>query len=166
VLLLSVDRFNTISLWLADMLVVSYGSSTHTSVVEKVIDVVKELFKINNFNSAMALMTALNNASIMRLKQLWDGVKREQRDYFRRFELFMSAKDNFKSYRKHLTQVAQSNKQKAQGSKTPLIPFLGKPSRLRISFNVKLTPVHVCSSVPARSDVHQRRQLGHQGPPA
>ena len=92
-------RFNTISLWLADMLVVSYRSSAHTTVVEKVIDVVRELFKINNFTSAMALMTALNNASVMRLKHLWDGVKKEQRDHFRRIELFMSAKDNFKSYR-------------------------------------------------------------------
>jgi hypothetical protein len=47
----------------------------------------------------MAVMSALHNASVQRLRGLWSSVRKEHRDCFLHFELFMSPKDNYKNYR-------------------------------------------------------------------
>lgn len=142
------QRFNVMSSWLADMIVETYGRAAHSAVLEKAVEVLKvnddvspipsppsggtdvhddgaqALFKLNNFNSAMALMSGINNAAVQRLKNLWTGARKEQKEMFHRFELFMGSRDNFKNYRKHLARISESNKKSSQ-AKTSVIPFFG-----------------------------------------
>lgn len=119
------QRFNTISLWLAESVIDSYGRNAHTAVVEKIIEVLKELFKMNNFSSGMAVLSALNNSSVQRLRNLWTAVRKEHRDLVNHFELFMGMTDNFKNYRRHLRKLQQATSDMTRANrKTPLIPFL------------------------------------------
>lgn len=110
---------------------------------------------MNNFSSGMAVLSALNNSSVQRLRNLWTAVRKEHRDLVNHFELFMGMTDNFKNYRYgapsgppharhtshrsyHTTQPAFSNNRRhlrklqqatsdmtRANRKTPLIPFLG-----------------------------------------
>ncbi len=54
---------------------------------------------MNNFSSGMAVLSALNNSSVQRLRNLWTAVRKEHRDLVNHFELFMGMSDNFKNYR-------------------------------------------------------------------
>lgn len=47
----------------------------------------------------MAVLSALNNSSVQRLRNLWTAVRKEHRDLIHHFELFMGMTDNFKNYR-------------------------------------------------------------------
>jgi hypothetical protein len=49
------QRFNTISLWLADLVVESYGRAAHTAVVEKIV----EVLKVSNFLLSRSLSLSL-----------------------------------------------------------------------------------------------------------
>jgi hypothetical protein len=94
----------------------------------------------------MAVLSALNNSSVQRLRNLWATVRKEHRDAIHHFELFMSMSDNFKHYRYvigssprhswiHLSHIdhliifmppyrRHITKMTDQAKKTPVVPFL------------------------------------------
>lgn len=100
--------------WVADSILSETEQKKRTQVLKHWIKVGERCAQINNFNSLMAIMCALNSSTISRLKRTWDGLTRSQRtslDHLR------SITDHQRNYAVYRSKVRQSN--------LPCLPFLG-----------------------------------------
>ena len=106
--------FNKLSLWAVGMILDKTTELERAEVVEKIIEVIDELMELNNFNTSMALYSALTVNAIHRLQATFAKVKRNRMKQLHRFDEFFSANTNFQTYR---SMVGNEN--------MFCIPFLG-----------------------------------------
>ncbi|ORX55209.1 ras GEF [Hesseltinella vesiculosa] len=115
-LMASISHFNFISAWVITMLVTQPRLSKRVLLLEKFMMIAVELRDLNNYNTLMALLAGINNASILRLKHTQAAI--EKRKIFKRFqslERLMSSDRSFASYRLALKA----------SSRSPHIPYFG-----------------------------------------
>lgn len=111
-----IDRFNRLGFWVSSIICLQQSDiKRRAEVLEKVMGVVKHCYRLQNFNSLMALMSGLNTTPVSRLKKTWElASKSKYIGIYREIEQKMSYQSNFKAYRE------------LEGSaKTPFIPFFG-----------------------------------------
>jgi len=85
-------------------------------MVEKLIEVANLLLNMNNFQSLGTILTALSQASISRLRSVWDRVSKYHLSLFHQMEELLSPKSNFSAYRKHLAQLTANQELAAKQS--------------------------------------------------
>lgn len=88
-------------------------------IVENYIKVLKESYRIHNFNGMMAILSGLNNASVRRLKKTWALVGAKHLETLRQMEELMASAFNYRTYRGLVSQI---DKEPRPG---PLVPFMG-----------------------------------------
>lgn len=83
-------------------------------VVEFWIDVGKECRVRHNYNSLMAIISALNMTSVTRLKKMWATIRSKSAQDIKDLESVLDPSSNFKNYRKTIAALPED---------APCIPF-------------------------------------------
>jgi hypothetical protein len=109
-----IQRFNEVSSWVATNILWQETMDSRVKVFVKIIQTAHCLFKLNNFNATLAIISGLNNAAIHRLKFTFNEVPKKERAVLTLLMEKMSSKSSYKEYRLLLKRVSP-----------PKIPYLG-----------------------------------------
>eukprot|EP01080_Neovahlkampfia_damariscottae_P010131 gene10131-2550_t len=110
--------FNQISAWVANMITLPESLRVRKSLYIKAVNITRNLFKINNLNSCLALNAALQNAGVHRLKFTKEGVDANAEKDIKNIEYILTdTRDNQKAYKTHLNEI------KLQ--RLPTMPYIG-----------------------------------------
>ena len=109
--------FNQISSWIANMICLPESLRVRKSLYQKAVNITRNLFKMNNLNSCLALNAALQNAGVHRLKFSKEGIDSNAEKELKNIEYVLTdTKDNQKAYKTHLNEI------KLQ--KLPTMPYM------------------------------------------
>eukprot|EP01090_Pellita_catalonica_P002711 TRINITY_DN12286_c0_g1_i1.p1 TRINITY_DN12286_c0_g1~~TRINITY_DN12286_c0_g1_i1.p1 ORF type:complete len:355 (+),score=31.60 TRINITY_DN12286_c0_g1_i1:201-1265(+) len=113
-LLEMVEIFNSISAWVSTAIVVTPSARQRAKVMTKFIKVANHLRDMNNYHAVTAIVSGVNNSSVLRLK--WTRAKVHKRflTSLKSLEDLVSMEGSFKNYRQAL-----------KGSAEPCIPYIG-----------------------------------------
>ncbi|CAG9861022.1 unnamed protein product [Phyllotreta striolata] len=103
------EHFNKMSYWARTKILTAEGKDTREKYFAKFIKIMKHLRKINNFNSYLALLSALDSAPVRRLewqKQVQEGLKE--------YCALIDSSSSFRAYRMALAET-----------QPPCIPYIG-----------------------------------------
>lgn len=109
-----IAKSNLIGSWIVAEILKEANVKKRASLIEHYISVVEESFALNNFHSAMVVLSILRDSSVARLRLTWERVSRKSRELFEAFETKMDDEDNFAAYR---TAYAQAP--------PPKLPYMG-----------------------------------------
>jgi hypothetical protein len=109
-----IQRFNEVSSWVATNILWQDTMEARVKVYTKVIQTAHALFKLNNFNATLAIISGLNNAAIHRLKFTFNELPKREKAALQLLMEKMSSKGSYKEYRELLKRVSP-----------PKIPYLG-----------------------------------------
>ena len=96
------NRFNKFTYWIMTQIVLEKEIIKRSCRITKFILILKQLEKLNNFNSMAQICHSLNSHVISRLKQTWNLVKDEHKLELKRISRILSHIYNFKKYREEL----------------------------------------------------------------
>jgi len=105
---------NTFCSWVSGCIVTEKHLEKRVQIMQRMILLAYNLFKVNNFNGAMEVYSALSNKAIYRLKQTRDALSSKCKACYQELENYFSPDNNYKAYREILRQAPH-----------PKIPFLG-----------------------------------------
>uniref|UniRef100_A0A3Q2U7P9 CRK SH3-binding GNRP n=1 Tax=Fundulus heteroclitus TaxID=8078 RepID=A0A3Q2U7P9_FUNHE len=103
------EHFNNMSYWVRSLIIQQEKAQDREKLLLKFIKIMKHLRKLNNFNSYLAILSALDSAPIRRLewqKQTSDGLEE--------YCTLIDSSSSFRAYRAALAEV-----------EPPCIPYLG-----------------------------------------
>eukprot|EP00013_Stygamoeba_regulata_P001241 CAMPEP_0177637468 /NCGR_PEP_ID=MMETSP0447-20121125/4986_1 /TAXON_ID=0 /ORGANISM="Stygamoeba regulata, Strain BSH-02190019" /LENGTH=533 /DNA_ID=CAMNT_0019139395 /DNA_START=73 /DNA_END=1671 /DNA_ORIENTATION=- len=109
-----VNHSNKVSYWIATQILSKERVSSRAHRVTKYIECMEECLKIQNYNTMMEIMAALNIVSVSRLKKTWELVPLKTLNSFRSMERLMDTRSNYSEYRSQI-ETAESS----------CLPFLG-----------------------------------------
>ena len=109
-----VHRFNNVSNWVIRTIVETPNLQERGDVVMYFFEVLRELRALNNFNGVMELVSALQNATITRLKFTFAELSSKRLKLLEECAAQMSQERNFKTIRAELANV-----------EGPCVPFFG-----------------------------------------
>ncbi|KXS11043.1 ras GEF [Gonapodya prolifera JEL478] len=119
-----IDSFNHVSYWAATEIVTQPELKNRLKVVEKLIKIAKELRRLNNFNSLLAIVSGLNNSCVSRLKSTWEALSSKATETRAELERLVNPEGNFGVYRA-LYAAFQCGEGDSQGSSsTAMKPFI------------------------------------------
>jgi len=108
-------QFNMWSGMVATDIILANSLMDQVMMVKQYIRILHHLYRMNNFQSLMAVMSGLNCSSVSRLKRVWSRIPVKYTELFASMEQVMTPLGNFKYYR----QILAENK-----DKQPIIPYL------------------------------------------
>mmetsp|Transcript_19926 Transcript_19926/g.50605 ORF Transcript_19926/g.50605 Transcript_19926/m.50605 type:complete len:635 (+) Transcript_19926:130-2034(+) len=117
------DRFNSVSFWVATLILSTKSQTTQVEIVERFIDTALRLFKMNNYNSLMEVFSGLDMHAIQRLKGLWKRVSATSRERYSQLSMLMSPMNNYREYREHFSNILK--KRSAKQGRMPVLPYVG-----------------------------------------
>jgi hypothetical protein len=100
-----IARFNKVSFWIAGAIVSEPVLSRRQLVMERVIQLAAALLALNNFNSLMAVYSALNLGPVSRLKATRAGLAEDVLALQTTVEAAMNGAKNFAAYRSRLAAL-------------------------------------------------------------
>lgn len=109
-----IQRFNQVSSWVATNILWQGSMEGRVKVYTKVIQTAHALFKLNNFNATLAILSGLNSAAIHRLRFTYNELPKKEKGVLALLMEKMSSKSSYKEYRETLKRVGP-----------PKIPYLG-----------------------------------------
>ncbi|KAJ1506464.1 hypothetical protein HMI54_005062 [Coelomomyces lativittatus] len=112
------NAFNKISYWVATEICTQPELQQRVKTFEKLISIAKHCRRENNFNTCMAIIAGLNNASVLRLKETWRELSSKSLNTYRGLESLFSQSHNYSQYRQVLAALDRDRK-------TPFVPFFG-----------------------------------------
>mmetsp|Transcript_637 Transcript_637/g.885 ORF Transcript_637/g.885 Transcript_637/m.885 type:complete len:501 (+) Transcript_637:242-1744(+) len=109
-----VERFNTVSFWVATEIVMKTDIKDRVVALKKFISVAEALAQMNNFNGVMEVIAGLNLFAVERLRNTWAQVPSKMEQVVRDLNALMENRGNYKEYRNAL-----------KNCKGPCVPYLG-----------------------------------------
>ena len=110
-----IDRFNKLSLWIAEEILSYDKAKSRALVIEKFILIAEECRKMNNFNDCVNITTAINIFPIKRLNKAWRRINFENMKLFKNLNDLCSFANNYALLRDETLKA--NNK--------PCVPYLG-----------------------------------------
>eukprot|EP00732_Lithocolla_globosa_P002602 Lithocolla_globosa_v1_NODE_1757_length_2360_cov_9.253796.p1 type:complete len:706 gc:universal NODE_1757_length_2360_cov_9.253796:2264-147(-) len=107
-----IERFNNLGWWVATEICRNIDPKLRVACLEKMVQIMKRLFQMQNYNDTMAILSGLQSIPIYRLKKTWAQVPSKKS--YAEICTKLSPDHNYSSYRQLEFQ-----------SKPPLVPFLG-----------------------------------------
>lgn len=107
-------RFNILSNWAAVSIVTTESLKERKAKFAKAVNLAKECFKLNNFNSMKAILGGLENAAVHRLRFTKDDLVAAVTNELTQMINVTSQERSFKNLRSHILSCSP-----------PLVPFLG-----------------------------------------
>ncbi|KAL6075923.1 hypothetical protein QOT17_003230 [Balamuthia mandrillaris] len=92
-----IARFNEVSYWVVTEILMTRRKE-QMIVLRKFIRLANSFLQLNNFNSLITIMSALNNSTITRLKDAWAALPEKDVATFRSMEELLSNQQNFSNY--------------------------------------------------------------------
>ncbi|KAI8908144.1 ras guanine nucleotide exchange factor domain-containing protein [Powellomyces hirtus] len=105
---------NDITGWVAGSILAETEIKRRTALLKHYIKVGERCLQLQNFNTLMAILSALNSSTIIRLKKTWEALSSKHRMTFEALRKAADHSRNYADYRANLKRV--------QG---PCLPFLG-----------------------------------------
>eukprot|EP01091_Cochliopodium_minus_P005185 TRINITY_DN15148_c0_g1_i1.p1 TRINITY_DN15148_c0_g1~~TRINITY_DN15148_c0_g1_i1.p1 ORF type:complete len:766 (+),score=235.17 TRINITY_DN15148_c0_g1_i1:56-2353(+) len=112
-----IKRWVKVSNWVSTEIIFQPKLTKRASVIKRFILIAKKLWDMNNFHTAIAIISALNSGPVTRLKLTWKGVSKKYIDIFEEIEKRSTPLRHYKFYRREIESCLQK--------KLPFIPFLG-----------------------------------------
>jgi len=109
-----IARFNSISFWVARLIVNEERLRSRVKMMTKILRFAQALYKENNLNSLLAVVSGLNNAAIHRLKYTQEDLASRDTEAMVKFGSLLSSHMGYKNYRARVHTI-----------NPPLIPYLG-----------------------------------------
>ena len=119
------ERFNQLSFWVIEEILSYDYPNDRAQVIERFIDIGKELINLNNFNDVMSIVSGLGQMITNNLLKTWKYVSKEKKNTFQNLQKILNFQDNYKNIRDKIDECQNNNQ--------PYIPFLG-PYNKRICF--------------------------------
>jgi hypothetical protein len=110
----STQRFNNISNWVACQIVAPESLKVRIARWTKFINIAKHIYKLNNFNTLLAIISGMQNAGVHRLKFTKDGLDRRTVEDYDFLMAKMSSDRSYRAYREHILSCSP-----------PCTPYLG-----------------------------------------
>jgi len=107
-----IDRFNKISLWIQEEILSYDNSFQRTLALSKVIDIITELRKMNNFNDAINLITAINSLPIKYLHKTFNKLDSNKKNLLKEHCTFFSSENNFNNLKEEIDKIIKNNNNK------------------------------------------------------
>jgi stress-induced morphogen len=102
------ERFNLVGQWVASLICCAGNVERAATLIENMIGLANELYLLNNFHSSLAVITALSNPSVLRLKDTWKLVSTACKDILKNLEALFDPVRNFMRYREKLKSVTSA----------------------------------------------------------
>ena len=109
-----IDRFNRVSSWVQRSILSEPVLKARKSLVVVFIAIAQRLRELHNFHSLLAIIAALESASVTRLKKTWELVKSSYTKQLQELKTLMSAEGSYKAFRQAL-----------RSEDPPSIPYIG-----------------------------------------
>ncbi|KAG2377790.1 hypothetical protein C9374_008875 [Naegleria lovaniensis] len=100
----SIDFFNRLSNWFATQITHEESFRERKAKLAKLMNLAKHMFRLNNFNSLMALNSAYENSAVHRLNMSINEIDEKLREEFTACCKVMAPDSSFKTYRTHIKQ--------------------------------------------------------------
>merc|ERR1711963_165317 len=111
------QRFNHTSFWVIEEILKPSLTRDRAEILTHFIHVAKKCHDLNNLHTEYAIISALQSASIFRLKKTWNLLSKRDKNVFDKLYELFSEEANFEKLRKHLDVLALTSKD--------CIPYLG-----------------------------------------
>jgi len=107
-------EFNRCSYWVSTYCTTPSTASERCEIITKFIHIALACVELQNYHTAMAIISGLNNTAVTRLKMSWGLVSTEDIKRFGDLVELMSSNSNWSNYRNVLCKASP-----------PLLPYLG-----------------------------------------
>lgn len=109
-----VDHFNALTQWAKTYIVTGCSIKQRAHYIMKMISITYHSISLSNYHVATAILTALQQIAISRLKKTWNLVQQKSLTRFEDMKSLMDPENNWRNYRERLNQGV-----------SPCIPYIG-----------------------------------------
>jgi len=111
---LLINWTNTFSLWLSVQILSEVNVSKRANLLSKMLTLADNFLRINNFNGAMEVYSAINHRAFYRLKLTWEKISKKAYDIFENLKKVFAPEKNYVFFRQTLHDASY-----------PKMPFIG-----------------------------------------
>lgn len=109
-----IEHFNRVAMWAATCVVNTSRLKQRVKVLTKLISIMKQLKKLQNFDTLLAILSGLESSATFRLKHTFNSLNAKSQSTLERLRVLMSHDKSFLRFRYYCRHL-----------KPPVIPYLG-----------------------------------------
>lgn len=111
------NRFNKLSFWVMEEILMYDKAKYRIAVIEKFIDIINELLLLNNFFDSMSISSALGQIIISNLSKTWKRISKKSKELYQYEKKILNFADSYKLTKEKINECVIYKK--------PYIPFPG-----------------------------------------
>ena len=109
------NRFNKLSFWAMEEILMYDKSKYRIAVIEKFIDIINELISLNNFFDSMSISSALGQIIISKLSKTWKRISKKSKELYKYEKNILNFANSYKLIKEKIKECVINKK--------PYIPF-------------------------------------------
>lgn len=110
------ERFDKVSFWVASQILTCKTPQRQAQMIDRFVKILQHLIRMNNFETSMQIVSALDMHSVRRLKKTWKKVSNSSNETLSQMEKLLSPKNNYIEYRNYVKSKVRKG--------SPCLPWL------------------------------------------